>query len=95
MTARDRLNGTTLAAEEDRAKGEKVMGFVHACVWCLRLEGDGMESLGGDDPRPMPLEKLGISLPRSTIVLDEPAAYGPWHAPRAVGGRGGVLSVVD
>ena len=66
---------------------------MHARIWCLGLEGNGVESLGGDDPRLMLLQELGIGLSSCTVLLDEPPSDGPRHPSRAVVGRGGILSV--
>ena len=67
--------------------------FVHARVRSLGLEGNGVESLCGDNPSLMLLQELGVGPSSCTVLLDNPSSDGPRHPSWAVVGRGGILSV--
>ena len=66
---------------------------MHARIWCLRLKGNRVEGLGGDDPGLMLLQELSVGPSCCTVLLNKPPSDGPRHPSRAVVGRGRILSV--
>ena len=50
MTTGDRFDCSTPAAEKYGAQRKEVVGVVHARIWGLGFEGNGVKGLGGDNP---------------------------------------------
>ena len=72
----DRLDCATPAAEKNGAQQAQVMRAVHARVGCMWSEGDGVESLSGNDPFPSFFENLAVGTPLGTVLSLRRTAQG-------------------